>query len=375
MHRPRPGQVGAEFAREKREAYRRQQVAAGVRSGREPLRVQVPDGCRVASLVEVAQLVVVSEARVGQGRLRQHRPHRGRLRGQARAGVNIVCDLCLEPHAQIAGRGSVRVRRAPFCCGDVAVGAVLGGRTLPLPRLVAAAPEQDEEVRGDPDANLRQPQKDLAAVVDGDCRRRRAACTDPGRQRGAEAQPHALAVVVGVPGRRDRDPLDGLVANAVFDSLAVVVETFLFSTERHGLRHTRVVGRAGPAQAGRRDRDGDLAPGVVAQVHTERLRPALVHAVCVHADCGTGEPNRDLVETFIFALGAGRQPGEEDHRQDGDQQSCARPRAPGDLRHVCQEGQQSIQFVCSPRISRCSPYGANGWRSRRGASDRRRGSA
>ena len=71
----------------------------------------------------------------------------------------------------------------------------------------------------------------------------------------------------------------GLVANAALDNIADAVETFCCSTERHGLRHARVVGRAGPAQIGRRDRDDDLAPGVVAQEHLDRPRPALLHDV------------------------------------------------------------------------------------------------
>ena len=278
MHRPRPGH--GESGHPNREAYRRQQVAVGVRSGRESLRVQGRDGCRGGRIEDVAQLVVVSEARVGQGRLRQHRLQRGPLRGLARAGAIIEGDLCLEPHAQIARRGSVRVRRAPFCCGDVAVGAVFGGRTLPLPRLVADVPELVPDVRGDPDANLRQPHKGQTAVGDGDCLRRHPTCTDPGRQRGAEAQQHALSVVVDVVlGRRERELLGGLVANAALDNIADAVETFCCSTERHGLRHDRVVGRAGPAQTGRRDRDDDLAPGVVAQVHIDLPRPALGHDV------------------------------------------------------------------------------------------------
>ena len=116
------------------------------------------------------------------------------------------------------------------------------------------------------------------------------AWADPGRQRGAEAQPHGLAVVA-VPGRRDREIRVGLVSNAVLDNLAVAVEAFFLSAERNSLRHARVVGWAGPTQSGRRDRDDDLAPGVGAQAYTDIPRPALVHHVC-----GQVEQNRDLGE-------------------------------------------------------------------------------
>ena len=122
-------------ALEKREAYCRQQVAARVRSGRERLRVPVRHGF---SIVDVAVEIGVSVACVGQRRSRQH--PLGRLRSPARAGGVIVGDGCFEPPAQIAGRGGVRGRSATLCCGDVAVDAGLGGRTLPLPCLVAGAP-------------------------------------------------------------------------------------------------------------------------------------------------------------------------------------------------------------------------------------------
>ena len=305
MHTPCPRR--AVSVQVKREAHCCQAVTARVRSGHELLRIFVQYGL----VVGVANVVKATAACVGQGRLRQNRLIRCGLGGMAGAVFVVIGDLYFQPLAQIASGGNVRVRRTPFRNGDIRVGAGLGCRMLPLPRLVAEVLVLVAEVREEPDADLRQPQVDLGAVDDPQRRRPRPSYANPCRQRGADSKLHALAVVVlAVHGRREAKRFVGLVAIFFF-----LVVTF-FRTERQARRHVRVFVRGDPAPIGHRYRYDELALGVFAQCHPDRIRPSLGRGVVSPVQI---EKDLHLDEILVFALGAGWRSGEEDCPQHGDQ--------------------------------------------------------
>ena len=153
-------------------------------------------------------------------------------------------------HAGVVGGGGAALVGLLYGDDDCALGVraegdghldgvlryVGGIRVVALGHGVGGAPEAHGDGRN-------------VVVGDGDGARGRRPCGDAGRQRGPEAQLHALAVVVdGVVGGGEGEGLGGVAA-----------------VEGHVLRHAGVVGGGGAALVGLLYGDDDCALGIGAE--------------------------------------------------------------------------------------------------------------